>query len=75
MPRARRTVIRGLIVGLLGGMVTASAAHEATASGKCGSGRKSCHGGCCPKNAPVCCKKGCCNRGEHCVGSNLCGKN
>lgn len=75
MPRARRTVLAGLFVGLLGGVVTAPVAHEAVAGANCGKGRKPCHGKCCPRNAPVCCPKGCCNKGEFCVGNDLCGKN
>ncbi|HEU5434547.1 MAG TPA: hypothetical protein VFU81_22935 [Thermomicrobiales bacterium] len=67
----RRQLAFGLAVGLATGAVVMPMAHEAAAApeaagGNCGHGRHHCHGKCCPRRGPVCCKKGCCKKHYHC---------
>ncbi len=67
---SRRQLTFGLTIALLTGAVVMPMAHEAsaaeTAGGACGHGRHHCHGKCCPRRGPVCCKKGCCKKHYHC---------
>lgn len=73
-PGSRRALVAGLLAGLAGGTAVAPLAHEAAAGGKCDNGKKKCQGGCCPRNASVCCRKGCCKDGTKCCqnGSKCC---
>lgn len=75
-PGSRRALAVGLLAGLAGGTAAAPLAHEAAAGGKCDKGKKKCHGACCPRRGPVCCKKGCCKAGYKCCrnGSKCCKK-
>jgi hypothetical protein len=73
---SRRALVAGVVAALVGGTLLAPWAHEAAASKKCGKGRNQCHGKCCPRNAPVCCRTGCCRKGFQCCqnGTRCCKK-
>lgn len=71
---ARRTLLGGLALGALGalGWETGNIAHEGLAAGRCRDGQRQCHGKCCPRRGPVCCKNWCCKKGYRCCGNHSC---
>ena len=71
---SRRQLLGRLVGGLLGGLGIAQFALVAPAKGRCRKGQHKCHGNCCPRRGPVCCKKGCCKKGFRCCGNKCCKK-
>lgn len=72
-PAHSRRTLAAAIGGAFGGVVVPGLARRASAGGVCGKGHK-CHGGCCPKRGPVCCKNYCCRKGFKCCGNKKCCK-
>jgi hypothetical protein len=72
--RSRRHVLGALLVGIVGGAVVPGLTWQAAATSRCPHGKHKCHGGCCPKQGPVCCNGYCCKKGFKCCGNRKCCK-